>query len=205
MIIHAGDCSHNDIQWDKFIEWYTKLPIKHKILISGNHDFTPHRAGYKNTYNYLKEKSIIYLQDTSVTIEGIKIHGSPWSNMFGGYPFMAEELELQKYWNKIPLDTNILITHGPAYGILDKVDNNWNPGRDKCVGSKTLKEKIVELKNLDYHICGHIHEGYGMLDIGNYTTSYTAGYTAVNASILNPRENNKPIIIEYTKSVKGRK
>jgi len=58
-----------------------------------------------------------YLEDSSVTIEGYKIHGSPWTPEFCGWAFMLEnEKDMLKKWKMIPDDTDILITHGPPYG-----------------------------------------------------------------------------------------
>lgn len=43
-IIHSGDSTNyydllrNEREFDEFILWYAKLPVKHKILIAGNHD-----------------------------------------------------------------------------------------------------------------------------------------------------------------------
>jgi Icc-related predicted phosphoesterase len=192
MIIHAGDASHNSIQLTKFLDWYSALPIKYKIFVAGNHDEEVERVGYEYFYQLCADKGIIYLEDTSITIEGVKIHGSPWSVTFGDYAFMADDLDLSELaWDGIPCDTNILITHGPAYGILDKVNNNWIENRDQHVGSKTLKEAINNLrlaKQLKYHIIGHIHEAYGYYNHNDYET-YNCSIYQYN------RELNKPIIL----------
>ena len=39
-IIHGGDISMGGTEYeiDKFLNWYSKLPYKYKIVISGNHD-----------------------------------------------------------------------------------------------------------------------------------------------------------------------
>jgi Icc-related predicted phosphoesterase len=79
--------------------------------------------------------------------------------------------EIKAIWDKIPLDTDILITHGPPSGILDFVDPKNSPG---C---EDLTLKLKELKKLKLHVFGHIHESYG--------TTVRDGVQFVNASIMN--------------------
>jgi Icc-related predicted phosphoesterase len=54
-----------------------------------------------------------------------------------------------KIWSSIPLDTEILITHIPPYGILD--------GKEGC---SSLLERVKEVKPR-FHIFGHIHQWNG--------------------------------------------
>ena len=134
----------------------------------------------------IKEYNIIYLHDTETTLEGIKFYGSPRSNEFYNWAFMGSEMELSKAWAKIPEDTNVLITHGPAYGYHDLVSR---PGdRDPHVGSESLTRRKEILPELKLHISGHIHEAYG--------TSTKGSTTNVCASILNENYQlvNSPIL-----------
>lgn len=56
---------------------------------------------------------------------------------------------------KIPGDTDVLITHSPAYGILD-YDDGIN------YGSEEILTKLSEL-HLKAHLFGHIHAKHGVL------------------------------------------
>lgn len=62
----------------------------------------------------------------------------------------------------IPTNTDVVITHGPPYKVLDKVDH------DECsdinVGCPILFQHITERIKPKYHIFGHIHESYGVFD-----------------------------------------
>ena len=80
----------------------------------------------------------------------------------------------------IPEDTNILVTHGPAFGLLDKTF------REEVVGCKDLLEKIKKVQP-QFHIAGHIHEAYGQVE--------KDGTNFINASVLdlNYRLVNKPV------------
>jgi Icc-related predicted phosphoesterase len=85
----------------------------------------------------------------------------------------------------IPMDTDILITHGPPMGKLDYVRyDNLN------VGCEDLLTRIQEVKP-KIHVFGHIHEGYGYVFDG--TTHY------INAAVLNGRYEyrNKPLTIDW--------
>ena len=177
MIIHCGDFSHSQSQVYSFCEWYASLDFKYKIIVAGNHDSYIEEIGYKEFFEYCEEKGIIYLQDTSITIEGVKIHGSPWSNNYGNWSFMDTDLALDKYWQMIPDDVNVLITHGPAYGIGDDV-GAYQDITYTNVGSQTLALTINKrLHNLTHHFFGHIHEDFGL--------HQQEKYIAYNASIFN--------------------
>ena len=56
-------------------EWVGTLPHKHKIIIAGNHDlaFEENPIAARSWIT-----NAIYLQDESVTLEGLKFYGSPW-------------------------------------------------------------------------------------------------------------------------------
>lgn len=167
------------MQTDDLLDWMHALPIKHKILIAGNHERNVER--YKKEFVHLVSQydSITYLHNTATTIDGVKFYGSPYSNEFYNWAFMEEEVGLSKIWAKIPNDTDVLITHGPSYGCLDLIEEGRN------VGSESLRER-KEVLDLKLHVSGHIHEAYGV--VGNN----------VCASVLNRRYElvNEPIVVE---------
>ena len=64
------------------------LPFKYKVVIAGNHDlcFDPNVVQGKNGKSDAMKALLtncIYLEDSSVTIYGIKIYGSPYQPEFG--------------------------------------------------------------------------------------------------------------------------
>lgn len=172
VLIHCGDFSHTPQQVFSFCEWYSEVQgFDYRILIAGNHDGYVKTVGRDEFYKHCEEKGIIYLQDTSVVLHGIKFWGSPMSNEFGPWPFMASDLELDKYWQKIPDDTNVLITHGPAFGKCDDVHQDI---AQPNVGSKTLEIKTRELKELTHHFVGHIHDSCGEIYEDEHFLTYNA-------------------------------
>jgi Icc-related predicted phosphoesterase len=79
---------------------------------------------------------------------------------------------LNKKWQSIPSEVEVLITHGPPAGILDFTVDGKHAG-----GTSRLAEISQRIKP-QLHLFGHIHEGYGICKLGEVTF--------VNASICNP-------------------
>ena len=198
VLIHAGDWSHKgEFSTIRHIfDWFQKQPAKHIVTIAGNHDFWPEKSAFhfKNRILDRGPTNIHYLQADSllfkshVTIDGVKFWGSPWTPWFHdwafNFPFKDSFSETAvNHWDLIHKDTDVLITHGPPYQILDKTQEGH------YVGCPALKAKIKDIKP-KLHIFGHIHEAYGGLDIDE--TYY------VNASQVNRNLQlvNKPIIID---------
>ena len=185
VLIHCGDISNRgkDYEVVDFISWYDSLGFKKKILVAGNHDFlfetNPERCN-----EILDGKTIIYLNDSGVEIDGIKFWGSPVTPWFYDWAFNRRG-EIVDHWDLIPSDINILITHGPPKDILDYTFNGH-----KNVGCPELSIKIGDLKNLIAHSFGHIHESFG--------TDIIDGVTYINASFLNLSyyPANYPIIFD---------
>lgn len=155
VLVYAGDwCSGDDMMNTiHFASHLKTLPHKHKIVIAGNHD----RIAESNpelVANLFAEAGVTYLQDKELVIGGVKFYGTPWTPQFCNWAFMKEDEELVQVWKKIPSDTDVLITHGPAFGILDCIPEVGS------VGSKSLEAAIVN-KKPKIHVCGHIHCGYG--------------------------------------------
>jgi Icc-related predicted phosphoesterase len=185
MLIHAGDIdAYNQFQeLAYFNSWLGRQPHKYKIVIAGNHD------GFI-AQHYLLVRGVlsnaIYLENSGCEIEGLKIWGSPISPFFNDWFFMAKTREeIQNYWDMIPKDTDILITHSPPSGILDKI---YYP-KEQHLGCFNLNQKVMKIKP-KLHIFGHIHQSYGIKKIGETTF--------INASIMNEEYNpvNKPIVVE---------
>lgn len=165
-LIHCGDISSMGtfVQVNSFLNWFTDIEIPIKVFVAGNHDFMleDHNSFLSLFYDQLNRSDIIYLRDSSVEVDGIKIHGSPMSPRYGNWAFMAERgQEIKKHWDKIPADTEILITHSPPARTLDLTTDGVN------AGCEDLMNKISHMKKLKYHLFGHIHEGRGLAEFGD--------------------------------------
>jgi Icc-related predicted phosphoesterase len=162
ILIVAGDCTALDefYQWGKFFKWLKDQKYTRKILVGGNHDnFLQSSLSTKEAKemlgdHYEDDEDFEYLCDTSINVEGLKIYGSPWTLRFHGQNPIAKafsclsEDHISEYFDKIPDDTDILVTHTPPLGIFDDVMR---------LGSESLLKRVKEVKP-KYHIFGHIHE-----------------------------------------------
>jgi Icc-related predicted phosphoesterase len=125
-----------------------------------------------------------FLQVLLTLIEGLNIWGSPVQPWFYDWAFNRKRgSEIKKHWDMIPNNTDILITHGPAYGVLDKTI------RGEPVGCEELRKRISVI-NPRISICGHIHEAYGQ--------EFIAQTKFINASVLDVHYQlvNAPILFE---------
>ena len=196
VLIHAGDFtlvgSLNEVV--EFNDWLGSLPHKYKIVIAGNHDRC---LGQNDTLGIKMLTNAIYLQHSSVTLEGVKFWGSPWTPSFHGMRegltfYTNSDGEAKNIWRGMPKNADVIITHGPPKGILDTVRNDFNGAYEEhnC-GDGMLMSKIIKFKP-KYHVFGHIHEEGGKTFEAPYGTKF------MNCSVVNARYDvvNKPMVFE---------
>lgn len=184
ILIHAGDISRGGTkeQVINFLEWFSEQNHPHKIFIAGNHDFFFEEA-HAEEISKLIPDGVIYLNDSGVEINGVKFWGSPITPWFNNWAFNRQRgAEIKKYWDLIPNDIDVLVTHGPPFGILDETVYG------KRTGCEELLLRVYHVMP-KYHIFGHIHEDCGCLT--------KRGTTFVNASVLDDwyKLKNKPKIL----------
>ena len=172
IIVHSGDFTMSGSQQEAidFMNWFSELPYLHKIFICGNHDECLFNANIEGL-----NPNVHYLCNSGVKINGVKFYGVP---MFL-YDCITDR-QARNYAG-IPLDTDVLITHAPAFGILD-FDDGIN------FGSEELLAKLPSL-NLKAHLFGHIHAQNGVTTINGTIFS--------NGAIMNSSYDNlnKPQLI----------
>lgn len=179
LLIHAGDISNgHKEEVEDFLQWFDQLPFTHKMFIGGNMDFPLANSPASILHNL--SPNTHYLQDDLIEIEGLRIWGSPWVPEFVGVFMKKRGTEIDKCWEKIPTDLDVLITHGPPYGILDTTS------RGQRVGCVDLARRLEHLAP-KVHLFGHVHEAYGFYDAGS-TQFY-------NVAFLNRRGYNPPVEI----------
>lgn len=187
LLIHAGDATAEGERWEmeKFAEWFKALPHRHKIFVAGNHDwmFERENAEARSLFD-----GVHYLEDDGVTIEGLKIHGSPWTPQYKHYVWayiLDRGLPLAEKWAMIPEDADILVTHCPPYGIMDA------SGSGEHAGCEDLRRRVVGLKPR-LHVFGHMHPSHGVLE--------QDGTIFVNASISGDegyKPDYLPVVIDF--------
>jgi Icc-related predicted phosphoesterase len=182
ILVHCGDITSQgeySILQD-FNQWLGEQDYSYKIFIAGNHDLSYEK--YPTTTKKIVTNAI-YLENTGIELEGLKFWGSPYTPAFMNWAFNIPRESTLNNWKKIPNDVDVLITHGPPYGILDSVFG-WDLQRDIHQGDKHLLKIVKHIKPL-IHSYGHIHESPGRTKIGKTTF--------VNSSQWTPKA--KPIIV----------
>jgi len=188
LFIFAGDAnirSLNDLH--NFNDWLGTIEVNYgRICIAGNHDIELEDIGQAWCEHLFT--NAIYLQDKMVTINGLKIYGSPWTPLFMSWAFMKPRgcLELRKIWKKIPQDLDIFVSHGMPYNILD-----YTSFEKKHVGCNILQKELL-VKKPKIALGGHLHEN------GNQSID-KAGIKFYNCSVLDEKYQlvNAPTIIEF--------
>jgi Icc-related predicted phosphoesterase len=154
-----------------FLNWYRELDIPNKVLICGNHDTSIERGLI--TGDYIKSLGIRYLFNEDITIEGLKIWGSPITPTFGDWAFQKSRAKIGRVWESIPDDTDIVLTHGPPKGILD-ITNRRDNLQEQC-GCNALMKRVLDIKPKAV-LFGHLHNGP---DIRNSGIKQLAGCSTI--------------------------
>lgn len=183
IIIHAGDITDYGTKEEviDFLDWFSDLDFTHKIFIGGNHDIYLD----ENAVDLLEilPINVVYLNNRAYQIENIKLWGSSVTPDFENWAFGKNRNQMKAHWKYMPSEIDILITHTPPFGILDKSSQHI------ALGCKDLLEKVEYIKP-KYHIFGHIHASYGIEKIDN-TTFMNASNLDSYKGLINP-----PIILE---------
>ncbi len=189
VLIHCGDLTYNGT----LQECAKELSIlrsrtenfKHRILVAGNHDWLAQKD--PDTFKLLcKDNWITYLQDEEMLVNGFRIYGSPWQPEFYNWAFNVPRGQLHEKWNLIPDGLDILVTHGPPYGLLDKTYGDSGLV-DRPVGCQELCDAVLK-KRPKVHAFGHVHASYGqtMFDGIHFVNAATCDetYSPVNTPIV---------------------
>ncbi|KAL4941719.1 Metallo-dependent phosphatase-like protein [Aspergillus oleicola] len=178
VLIHAGDLTNRGTKDElkKTMDWIAAADFEVKIVICGNHDITLdvpfyaarssnfHRPTPENPSECLStitsaSPSILFLKHESALVRLqkpggpntiFKVFGSPYSRHNGNWAFLYEPDEAEGLWNDIPLDVDVVVTHGP-------------PRTESiCAGKgcEALKRRLGLVRPC-LAVCGHVHGGRG--------------------------------------------
>ena len=185
VLIHAGDfMAFGDRPKEvvDFNQWLGKQPHGHKVVIAGNHDlmFERHPGAARELLG-----NAIYLENSGAKVAGLTIWGSPVQPEFNNWAFnVARGAAIRRYWKMIPANTDVLVTHGPPFGVLDKAHPS-----SAHLGCEELAKAVEQIKPR-LHVFGHIHGGHG----------WSSGKDTqfVNASVVNEayRLVHEPQVVE---------
>ncbi|MEM8560356.1 MAG: metallophosphatase domain-containing protein [Bacteroidota bacterium] len=171
VLVFAGDaCEVGTIdELRRFLDWFAARPHPHKVFVAGNHDwpFDPSRSTAEEAVALVQATGATYLQDDRLDLDGLVVYGSPWQPAFHDWAFNLPRggPELEQIWAQIPHDADLLVTHGPPHGRLDR-----NYAGLPC-GCELLTARVAEVQPR-VHVFGHIHEAAGVLDVAGAATTF---------------------------------
>jgi predicted phosphodiesterase/predicted RNA-binding protein with PIN domain len=147
ILIHCGDfwgSRSSAMKFDTFLAAQTHIPIK--VVVRGNHDpRTPGSVLFpKSRAIYVTKSSTLELT-THQGRDKVIVALRPHSRNVNDAPLL-------------PPQCDILISHVPPLGILDRTYHNQN------AGSQVLRQSLeAAIDKPALWLCGHIHEGRGIL------------------------------------------
>ena len=185
VLLHAGDLTGHGKpdELAQAVRWLTSLPHAHKIVVAGNHDFLLQDQPARARRLLAEVPGLVYLEDELATVAGLRIWGSPWQPWFYDWAFNLprDGDELAAVWAQVPAGVDVLLTHSPAHGILDRTS------RGDAAGCERLRAELARIRPR-LHVCGHIHEAYGEMHVDgtHHVNASTCdlGYRPVQAPIV---------------------
>lgn len=198
ILVHCGDFTNRGTEaaFKDFLTWFVSHPHEHKVFIPGNHeeglDKGPSRQSRLALIQKFRDENpnLTYLENSWEYVNGIKFYGSPVTPWFFDWAWNTHRgPAIAAVWEQIPDDVEVLITHGPAYGVLDRVKEAM--GRDPHQGCEDLLKRINDLKQLKLHLFGHLHLQGGQQTVVN-------GVIRANAAICDDDYNttHAPVVVE---------
>jgi Icc-related predicted phosphoesterase len=162
-VVHAGDACNGGTLTElvTFINLFGALEHPHKIYVPGNHDNIVQEQPAL-VRRICEDAGVTLLIDRGIRINGLYIYGTPWVPIYGDYAYMIEEEDLIERFFHIPGGLDLLITHGPPWGILDQTAHDFKLVAAGCLA---LRDRVLAAKP-KVHVFGHIHPGYGQKQIG---------------------------------------
>jgi Icc-related predicted phosphoesterase len=187
ILIHAGDFtmfSKSMSAIADFNTWLGELPHRHKILTYGNHEFfveaDPSRRSMLT--------NALVLVNEGTEIEGLRIWGSPVTPLYGGAFGLSSQEDRKRLYAQIPEGTDILVTHGPPFGILDSA-----PHSGLHSGCRELLDAVMRVRP-KLHVFGHVHGAHGIFQT-KPTIFVNAAMRGANGDL-----DHSPIVLQMVTS-----
>jgi Icc-related predicted phosphoesterase len=175
ILIHAGDICHmgrSKADLADFNAWLGELPHTLKVVCPGNHDLPLE----EDASNRRILTNAVLLINEGVEFDGLRLWGSPVIPPIGGAFCVSRPEDRRRIFSRIPDDTDILITHGPAFGVLDS-----SPGSHFHAGDRELLIAVERIRP-KLLVSGHIHPGHGV-KITDQTVFVNAALLGENGGI----------------------
>mmetsp|Transcript_1152 Transcript_1152/g.4122 ORF Transcript_1152/g.4122 Transcript_1152/m.4122 type:complete len:383 (-) Transcript_1152:42-1190(-) len=145
-----------------------------------------------------------YLEDGEAVVAGVRFYGVPWNSSGMAYGLKTDERTAK--WATVPGGrVDVLITHGPAFGILDKAWTNKDQyaavqcdtetGKCKVCGErwhkryghwgcKVLRNEVARIAPRAV-LFGHVHDSNGAQEVGDVLFVNSAMDLRPRAHVIN--------------------
>lgn len=189
LLIHCGDMLNlggrsNSLK--KIDEWFGRQQFQLILCTGGNHDQELQSALNQRSQPLDNAR---FLQDELVEFRGLKIYGAPWVPDLPGQAFFKTKPALTEVWSRIPTGPDILITHTPPKGMLDR------SSKGRCHGCEALSQELKRVRPR-VHCFGHVHASAGCSRVGD--TLF------INASSVNSGAGTMRQPVTFSLSPQGR-
>jgi len=166
VLIHTGDFSETGTpqEFAAFNEVLAEMRPKYKeiVVLIGNHDVRKARDNFGMVTSHLTNATHIPIHDKFTLQCGLRLYGAPW--YFGhNWKYILKNTRNHTHegarFADIPIgreEIDILLTHGPPYGILDEARGI----KGNLTGSPQLLE-VLKKSRPPLHLWGHTHEQNG--------------------------------------------
>lgn len=167
LLVHAGDFSRRGrpAELEAFAAWLADAPATAKVFVAGNHDHVCERDP-AFTRAVAARHGLVYLEDESTELLGLRIHGSPVTPAFRSMAFNRPRGEvIARTWARIPDGFDLLVTHGPPHGLGDRTFTSFRAGCEE------LRARVLRASPR-LHVFGHIHEAHGEYRVDGSPTRF---------------------------------
>lgn len=164
ILIHCGDLTATGTESElrRGARWLGRFPHSVKLFVPGNHDkmFWSDQVAAES----IMWECGVNVMLGAVCVFGLKIAGQPAIKNCGGHTLHAAA---------IPPDLDIMVTHCPPLGFLDRNDEG------RFIGNELLLRWLAAQRNAPLLLCcGHVHTLGGWLDTIRRNYSKTFIYNA---------------------------
>lgn len=172
IVVHSGDATNwkdpyrNEPELRAFIDWFAALPIPTKIFVPGNHDTSLEKGLIAR--DLIEHRKINLLINEEREINGLRFWGSPFTPRFGDWSYMKDRGTINRIWDTIPEGIDVLVTHGPPYGVLDATYNHHN--KVELVGCSALRKRLLKVPPR-FMLFGHVHSCDDIRNAGTRTVN----------------------------------